>query len=83
MLSPLEIKINCQKDNHDSASIVYSSQQDIPATWKLSGNVVPGMGSMQLELSCIYLMGNRKDLEINNEPSIEQLFCTVLWLGMV
>ena len=25
--------------------IVYSSQRDIPATWKLSGNVVAGMGS--------------------------------------
>ena len=37
----------------------------------------------QLELSCIYLMGNRKDLEIHNKPSIEQVFSTVLWLGMV
>ena len=31
----------------------------------------------QLELSCIYLMGNRKDSEIHNEPSIHQLFCGV------
>ena len=37
----------------------------------------------QLELSCIYLSGNRKDLEIHNKSSIEQIFSTVLWLGMV
>ena len=36
----------------------------------------------QLELSCVYLMRNRKDPEIHTELTIE-LLCIVGWLGMV
>ena len=36
----------------------------------------------QSELSCIYLMGNRKDPEIHTESSIDLLFCGVAGNGV-
>ena len=36
----------------------------------------------QLELSCVYLMRNRKDPEIDTEPTIEQLCIVVAGNGV-
>ena len=54
--------------------IVYSSQRDIPATWKLSGNVVAGMGSNFNYLAFTWWVTEKTQ----RFTPIEILFCGVL-----